>query len=130
MNPPEDGQTAVRILVVGCWIFSAMVGDYVLCLFSGKRERAKVERGRRITRRIMGELAEAVGAYYGYCNDEYTLINTDIRKEEILQKCYDGVSSAAIAEEYGCCQGNVYVDIRENEKGLAVIFFDVDGKGG
>ena len=108
-------------------IFNCMAGDYVLRLFSGKKEREAVEQGRQITREIMGQLADAVRAYYEYCNDEHTRIDTDIRKAEILKRCIDGIPIAAIAKEYGYCKGTVYADIRENEKRLAAMMFDVEG---
>lgn len=123
--PPEDREAVIRMLVDGSRLFSSMAGDYVLCLFPGKRERAAVEQGRRATIRIMGQLAEAVEAYSGYCNDGYSSIDTDIRKAEILQKCIAGTSPAAIAEEYGCHQGTVYADIQENERRLAAMMFDM-----
>ena len=126
-QPPEDREAAVRMLVEGSRLFSSMAGDYVLCLFPGKRERAAVERGRMVTIQIMGQLAEAVKAYSGYCNDGHSSADTDIRKAEILQKCMAGVSPAAIAEEYGCCQGTVYAHIRENERRLAAMLFDIRG---
>lgn len=128
-DPPEDGEAAVRMLVDGSRLFSAMAGDYVLCLFPGKKEQAAVEHGRQLTWRIMGQLAEAAEAYSRYCNDDRTHIDTDIRKAEILQKCFDGVSPAAIAEGYGCCQSTVYADIRENERRLAAMLFDIGDKG-
>lgn len=128
-KPPEDREAAVRMLVDGSRLFSSMAGDYVLCLFPGKRERAAVDQGRQATRRIMGQLGEAAGAYFGYCNDGHVSIGTDIRKAEILQKCIAGVPPAAIAEEYGCCQSTVYDDIRENERRLAAMLFGA-GKGG
>lgn len=121
--PPEDREAAVRMLVDGSRLFSSMAGDYVLCLFPGKRERAAVEQGRRATIRIVGQLGEAVEAYSVYCNDEHTAIDTDIRKAEILRKCIAGVPPAVIAEEYGCCQSTVYADIRENERRLAAMLF-------
>lgn len=120
---PEDGEAAVRMLVDGSRLFSSMAGNYVLCLFLGKRERAAVERGRQITRRIMGQLADTVGAYSKYCNDEGIHIDTDIRKAGVLQECLSGKPPAAIAKEYGCCQGTVYADIRENERRLAAMLF-------
>lgn len=121
--PPEDKEAAIRMLVDGSRLFSSMAGDYVLCLFPGKRERAAVEQGRWATIRIMGQLGEAVEAYSGYCNDGYSFIEADTRKAEILQKCIAGVPPAAIAEEYGCCQSTVYADIRENERRLAAMLF-------
>ena len=124
---PEDREAAIRMLVDGSRLFSSMAGDYVLCFFPGKRERAAVEQGRRATIRIMGQLAEAVGAYSGYCNDGHPSIDTDIRKAGILQKCIAGVPPATIAEEYGCCQSTVYADIRENERRLAAMMFEVKG---
>ncbi len=127
-KPPGHREDAVRMLVDGSTLFSSMAGDYVLCLFPGKRERAAVEQGRRATIRIMGQLGEAVEAYSGYCNDGYSSIDTDIRKAEILRKCIAGISPAAIAEEYGCCQSTVYADIRENEKRLAAMLFSIGGE--
>ena len=126
-QPPEDREAAIRMLVDDSRLFSSMAGDYVLCLFPGKRERAAVEQGRRATIRIMAQLGEAVEAYSGYCNDGYSSIDTDIRKAGILQKCIAGVPPAAIAEEYGCCQSTVYADIRENEERLAAMLFEVKG---
>lgn len=126
-QPPEHREAAIRMLVDGSRLCSSMAGDYVLCLFPGKRERAAVEQGRRATIRIMGQLGEAVEAYSGYCNDGHARIDTNIRKAEILQKCLEGVPPAAIAEEYGCCQSTVYADIRENEKRLAAMMFEVRG---
>lgn len=119
-----DREAVVRMLVDGSRLFSSMAGDYVLCLFPGKRERAAVEQGRRFTRDAMGRLAEAVEAYSRYCNDGHILIDTDARKAEILQKCIAGVPIVAIAEEYGCCQSTVYADIRENERRLATMLFE------
>ena len=128
-HPPEDREAAVGMLADGSRLFSSMAGDYVFLLFPGQREQDAMEQGRRLTRCIMGELAGAVEAYCRYCNDEHTRIDTDIRKAEILQKCLAGVPPAAIAEEYGCCQSTVYADIRENEKRLAAMLFDVgDGE--
>ncbi len=126
--PPEDGESAVRMLVDGSRLFSAMAGDYVLCLFPGKRERAVAEQGRRITRCVTRQLAQATEAYSRYCHDEHTHIDTDIRKAGILKKCLAGEPPAAIAEGYGCCQGTVYADIRENERRLAAMLFDVEGE--
>lgn len=123
VDPPEDKEAAVCILVEGSRIFG-MAGDYSLCLFPGKREREAVERGRQITKDIMEQFQDAVKAYSAYCNDEHTRIDTDIRKAEILEKCIAGVSPAAIAEEYGCCESTVYADIRENERKLAAMLFD------
>lgn len=127
-QPPEDRAAAVRMLVDGSRIFSSMAGDYVLCLFPGKREREAVEQGRRATIRIMGQLGEAVVAYSEYCNDGYSSIDTDIRKAEILRKCIAGVPVVAIAEEYGFCQSTVYADIRENERRLAAMMFERRGR--
>lgn len=121
---PERREGVVRMLVDGSRLFSSMSGDYVCSLFPGKREQAVVGQSRRATRRIMWQLAEVVEAYSGYCNDKYDSIYTDVRKAEILQKCIAGISPAAIAEEYGCCQSTVYADIRENEKRLAAMLFD------
>lgn len=123
---PEEKEASVCMLVHGSRLFDSMAGDYVLCLFSGKRERAAVEIGRKLTKDIMRQFKDAVRAYSGYCNDEHTRIDTDIRKAEVLEKCLSGVPPAAIAEEYGCCEGTVYADIRENEKRLAVMLFDVE----
>lgn len=65
--------------------------------------------------------------YFGYYNDQYTRIDTDIRKAEILEKCISGVPPAAIAEEYGGCESTIYADIREDERRLAAMLFDVEG---
>lgn len=124
---PGDKEAAVRMLVDGSRLFCGMAGDYVLCLFTGKRERAVVEQGRQLTRDIMGQLADVVRAYTGYCNDKHTRIDTDIRKAEVLEKCLAGIPPAVIAGEYGCCESTVYADIRENEKRLAAMLFDVEG---
>lgn len=121
-------EEAIRMLVDGSRLFQGMAGDHIFCLFPGKKQRAAVERGRRITKDVMGQLDAAVGAYYGYCNDGHTRIDTEIRKAEILKKCLAGVPPAAIAEEYGCSESTVYADIRENERRLAAMLFDV-GEG-
>lgn len=123
MELPEDKEEAVGMLIDGSRLFCGMAGDYVLCLFLGQRERAAVKWGRQLTRDIMGKFTDAVGAYSGYCNDKHTHIDTDIRKMEILEKCLAGVPPAAIAEEYGCCESTVYVDIRENERRLSAMLF-------
>lgn len=125
--PPEDKEAAVCMLIQCSRLFYGMTGDYVLRLFSGKREREAVERGRQLTKDIMGQLAAVVRAYSEYCNDEHTRIDTDIRKAGVLEKCLAGVPTAAIAEEYGCCESTVYADIRENERRLAAMLFDVEG---
>lgn len=126
VNPLGDKEAAVRMLVNGSRLFCGMAGDYVLCLFAGKRERAAVEQGRQLTKDIMGQLADVVRAYSEYCNDGHTRIDTDMRKAEVLGKCLAGVPPAAVAEEYGCCEGTVYADIRENERRLAAMLFDVE----
>lgn len=120
---PEDKEAAVRMLVEGSRLFSSMAGDYVLCLFTGKREREAVELGRCATRQAMMRLAEAAEAYSEYCNDGDSPIDADIRKADILRKCIAGISPAAIAEEYGCCQSTVYADMRENERRIAAMLF-------
>ena len=127
VDSPEDKEAAVCMLIQCSRLFYCMAGDYVLCLFSGKKEMVAVRQGRQLTKDIMGQLADAVRAYSEYCNDEYTRIDTDIRKAEILEKCLAGVPTAAIAEEYGCCESTVYADIRENERRLAAMLFDVEG---
>lgn len=127
VNLPEKKESVVHVMIEGSRIFDNMIGDYVLCLFSGKREQAAVERGRQLTRKIMGRFAEAVKVYSGYCNDKNTRIDTDIRKAEILEKCLAGVSAAVLAEEYECCESTIYADIRENEKRLVAMLFDVKG---
>ncbi|MCM1194099.1 MAG: hypothetical protein NC389_16945 [Acetatifactor muris] len=126
-DPPEDKEAAVCMLIQCSRLLGAMAGDDVLCLFPGKMEREAVQQGRRLTNGIMEQLADAVRAYSEYCNDGHTRIDTDIRKAEILGKCLAGVPPAAIAEEYGCCEATVYADIRENEKRLAAMLFDVEG---
>lgn len=123
---PEEKEKAVGMLIEGSRIFCGMAGEYVLCLFPGKREQAAVKKGRKLTEDIMGQFTDAVRAYATYCNDEYTRIDTDIRKAEILGKCLAGIPTAAIAEEYGCCESTVYADIRENERRLSGMLFDTE----
>lgn len=123
---PEDKAKAVRILTEGSRLFHALAGGYVLDLFKGGKERAAVEQGRRSTRDIMGKFDDAVRAYDAYCHDADNRIDTDIRKAQILQRCIDGVSPAAIAAEYGCSESTVYADIRENERRLASMLFDAE----
>ena len=123
MGWPEDKGKAVRILTEGSRLFHGLVGDYVLDLFKGEKERTAVEQGRQCTRDIMGKFDDAVRAYDAYCHDADNYIMTDVRKSEILQKCLDGVPPAAIAAEYGCSEDTVYTDIRENEKRLAAMLF-------
>lgn len=120
-----DKEAVACRLVDGSRLFSAMAGDYVLCLFPGKRERETVERGRQLTMDILEVFADAVEAYSGYCNDEHTHIDTDIRKMKVLEKCLAGVPVAAIAEEYECCESTIYADIRENERRLAAMMFNL-----
>ena len=57
------------MLIDGSRLFRAMAGDYVLCLFPGKRQMAAVEHGRQITKDIMGRFADAVRAYSQYCKE-------------------------------------------------------------
>lgn len=123
VNLPKTGEETVRALVNGSRLFSSMAGDYILRLFQGNGERLIVERSRQLTRRTMVLFAEAVDAYVRYCHDEHTIIDTDIRKAGILCKCLSGASTAAIAEEYGCCESTVYMDMRENERRLAAMLF-------
>lgn len=120
---PESGEDAVRMLTGCSRIFHNMAGGYVPTLFTGKNEKAAVEQGRRITGNVMEQMDEAVKAYCGYCRDEYFRIDTDIRKAGILERCLAGIPVAAIAEEYGCSEGTVYADIRENEKRLSAMLF-------
>ena len=126
VDPTEDKEAVVCMLIQCSRLFYCMTGDYVLCLFHGKKEMAAVEQGRQLTKDIMGQLADAVRAYTGYCNDKHTRIDTDIRKAEVLEKCLAGIPPAVIAGEYGCCESTVYADIRENEKRLAAMLFDVE----
>lgn len=126
-DSPEDKEAVICMLIQCSRLFYCMTGDYVLCLFPEKKEMAAVGQGRQLTKDIMGQLADAVRAYSEYCNDEYTCIDTDIRKAEILEKCLADVPAAAIAEEYGCCESTIYADIRENERRLAAMMFDVEG---
>ena len=125
--PPKEREAAVRMLVSCSRLFGSMAGDYVLCLFPGKREQEAVQQCRRLTKDIMERFADAAGAYFGYCRDEHTHIDTDIRKAGVLEECLAGVPAAAIAEKYGCSEGTVYADIRENERRLAAMLFDVGG---
>ncbi len=122
---PKSREEIVCMLLRCHRLFNGMAGDYVLSLFDGKGEKAAVEQGRQLTRVIMERFAEAVGAYSEYCNDEHTRIDTDIRKADILEKCLVGVPPAVIAREYGCCESTVYADIRENERRLGAMLFDV-----
>ncbi len=130
MSWPEDKGKAVRILTEGSRLFHGLAGDYVLDLFKGEKERTAVAHGRRFTRDIMGKFDDAVRAYDAYCHDQNGCFDTDVRKVEILQKCLDGVSPAAIAEEYGCSESTVYADIRENERRLAAMLFDTESDNG
>lgn len=127
MVPPKDKEAAVHMLVQCSRILGGMAGEYVLCLFPGRREREAVQQGRRLTKDTMERFADAAGAYSRYCKDEHTRIDTDVRKAEILDKCLAGVPPAAIAGKYGCSEGTVYADIRENEKRLAAMLFGVGG---
>lgn len=120
---PEDKEATVHMLIEGNRLFRNMAGDYVLDLFPGRKERNTVEHGRQLTAAVMEQLTEAVRAYSDYCNDSSTRIDTDIRKAEILEKCLAGVPCCKMAEEYGCCEGTIYSDMRENEKRLAAMMF-------
>ncbi|RKJ64878.1 hypothetical protein [Roseburia sp. 1XD42-69] len=125
---PGQKTKIIRMLVDGNRLLRSMAGEYVLCLFPGKKERGAVEQGRKLTRDIMVRFADAVEAYSGYCNDKHACIDTDIRKAGILEKCLAGTCPAAIAEEYGCCESTVYADIRENERRLAAMLFGTEGE--
>ncbi len=127
MELPEGKEKAVGMLIGGSRFFGGMAGEYVLCLFPGKGQRAAVERGRRLTEEVMGKLKDATKAYSGYCNDEHTRIDTDVRKAEVLERCLAGIPAAAIAEEYGCSASTIYADIRENERRLSAMLFDTEG---
>ena len=127
VDSPRDGEAYVRMLIDGSRLFRGMAGDYVFCLFAGAGERAAVELGRKLTKDVMERFTDAAGAYSRYCNDEHTRIDTDIRKAGILGKCLAGVPPAAIAKEYACCESTVYADIRENERRLAAMLFEVEG---
>lgn len=120
---PRDKEATVHMLIEGSRLFGNMAGDYVLDLFPGKKERNTVEYGRQLTAAVMEQLAEAAGAYSDYCNDSSIRIDTDIRKAEILEKCLAGVTCCQLATEYGCCEGTIYSDMRENEKRLAAMMF-------
>ncbi len=125
VDPPEGKEATVYMLIQCSRIFCDMTGDYIFCLFPGKKEKDAVQQGRRFTRDVMEQFADAVKAYSGYCKDGQIRIDTDIRKAEILEKCIAGVPPAAIAEECGCCESTVYADIRENERRLAAMLFYV-----
>lgn len=127
MGNPGDRESAVGMLVSCSRLLGSMAGDYISCLFPGRREWKAVQQGRRLTRNIMGQLEDAVGAYLGYCNDVQTHIDTDIRKAAVLEECLAGVPAAAIARKYGCSEGTVYADIRENGRRLAAMLFGVGG---
>lgn len=120
------GEDYVRSLIEYNRIFQRLAGDYVLEIFPEDKERETVERSRHITGLILRQISAAVEAYIGYCNDEHMRIDTDIRKSEVLRKCLEGVPLAAIAERYGCSESTVYSDIRENEKRLAAMLFDIE----
>ncbi len=131
---PKEKEMAIRILINYQRLLDGMAEDDIFCLFPGKKERSLVEQGRMLTREVMEWFADAVEAYSDFCQDKQTRIATDIRKAEVLQNCLDGVSPAAIAEIYGCCESTVYADIRENEKRLSAMLFDAgktmaDAKG-
>ncbi len=126
---PEENDKAVGMLTRGSRLFGGMAGEYVLCLFPGKGERAAVKKGRRLTEEVMGRFTDAARAYSRYCNDGYTRIDTDVRKAEILERCLAGIPAAAIAEEYGCSASTIYADIRENERRLAAMLFCRDEGG-
>lgn len=117
----------VRTLAGNCRLLQDMAGEYVLLLFPGRKQGQAVERGREITKDALRQFAEAVEAYLDYCRDGHTRIDTDIRRAWVLERCIDGISPAAIAEEYGCCESTIYADIRENDKRLAAMLFDTEG---
>lgn len=125
---PNSKEAAVGMLVDGSRLFSSMTKEYILCLFQGKRELQTVEQGRIITKDVMGQLVEATEAYFQYCKEGQTYIDTDVRKAKVLKKCLEGISPAAIASEYYCCERTVYADIRENERRLAAMLFDMEIK--
>lgn len=124
---PEEKEKVVQMLIDGSRIFDNLAGDYVIDLFPGRTERDAVEHGRQLTDTVMEIFAEAAVAYSNYCKDSNTSIDTDIRKAEILGKCLAGVPCCQIAEEYGCCEGTIYSDMRDNEKRLAAMIFRTDG---
>mgnify|MGYP002510094646 CR=1 FL=1 len=125
MSWPEDKRKSVRILAGGSRLFCNLAGDYVLGLFKGEKERTAVGQGRQSTRDIMGKFNDAVRVYDAYCHDTGGT-DTDVRRAGILRKCLDGAPPAAIASEYGCSEGTVYADIRENERRLAAMLFDAE----
>lgn len=120
----EGKENVVRMLTEGSSLFKNMAGEYVISLFPGTQERKTVKQSRQLTMDVMKQFTQVVRIYYAYCNDEHTRIDTDIRKAKILEKCLAGVTPAAIAEEYGCCESTVYSDIRENERRLAAMLFE------
>lgn len=121
-------ERVVRTLAGNSKLLQDMAGEYVLLLFPDRRQGQAVERGREITGDALRQFAGAVEAYLDYCRDGHTRIDTDIRRAWVLERCIDGISPAAIAEEYGCCESTVYADIRENERRLAAMLF-VEGRG-
>ncbi len=125
MDQPKDKESAVHMLIQCSRILGGMAGDYIFCLFPGKKEKDAVQQGRRFTRDVMEKFADAVKAYSGYCKDGHMRIDTNIRKAAVLEKCLAGVPPAAIAKECRCCESTVYADIRENERRLAAMLFDV-----
>lgn len=117
----------VRMLIDRNRIFQSMSGKYVLLLFPGQQERKTIEQGRKFTKETMQWMTETIEAYFVYCNDTNTRIDTDIRKAEILKKCMSGISVSCPAEEYGCTETTIYSDMRENENRLAAMMFETDG---
>lgn len=122
---PENKEDVVCILIEGSRIFHEMAGDYIVNLFSGKREQTIIEKSRQLTKNIMEKFEAVVREYSVYCNDEDTRIDTDVRKAVVLEKCIAGVPVAVIAEECGVCENTIYADIRENEKRLAAMLFEM-----
>ena len=120
---PVDKRIAVRVLASGSRMFQNLAGGYVLQLFPGRKQSQAVRHGREITGEVMQYFAEAVEAYLDYCRDRHACIDTDIRKAGVLERCLAGVPPAAIAKEFGCCEGTIYTDIRENEMRLAAMLF-------
>lgn len=123
---PEGKEKIVRMLAGGCRLLRNMAGEYVLLLFPGRWQNRAVEWGREITGDVLQQFAGAVEAYLDYCRDGHTRIDTDIRKAWVLERCIDGISPAAIAEEYGCCESTIYADMRENDRRLAAMLFDME----
>lgn len=120
------GEDIVRMIICNFRLLSHMTDQYTMELFRCGTDRAAVEESRKRTQRVIQALMAAVERYDKYCYDEDTRIDTDIRKADILHECLAGASPSAIAEKYGVSPETVYGDMRENERRLSALLFDVE----